>query len=696
MKGKTVAKMKEMIGVDVGGTFTDIVSIKDGRIETTKVATNVVESYQGVLEGAAEVGVESAAVFNHASTHGLNAIITRRIPKIAFLTTEGHRDILDMARGWRPAEGNTDPTWRRSFGDATAPIVPRYLRRGIRERIGADGSIVIELDEEQAREELKVLARCKVEGVAICLLNSYVDGRHERRLRELVREEVGDVACSISSEVSPLAREYPRASTTVVDVLCKKIYGPYSKRLEAGLSELGFTGDLNFADCAATLAPVDVAMERPSRIVFSGPAAGTVACAHLGAMIDEPNLLCVDIGGTSSDMSVVTGGTPFVNTTFELEHDLIVNTLSNEIISVGAGGGSIVSITPTGELKVGPESAGADPGPACYGRGGEQPTTTDTFLMIGILDPKRFAAGRSRLDPELARKAFERLDTQASLAERVRFAYKMAVNNVAEGVFDVVVKNGVDPRDYAMISFGAAGSMMLPALLDMINLKSVIVPPHPGLFSALGLVSADQVHADSRTSYLVLTPDAADEINGIYSDMEASMRRTLGDDADRVTFVRTFDGQLMGQVWETPFIKVPGGPITAETVGQMIANFHDGYEKRSGNRFEGMPVQGVTYRLTAIVPTTKVEYARPLRRPAGERLQPVGTISLRYLEENDITAAEYERDALMLDDVIDGPAVIREPLSTTFVLPGQTARVGTVGEIVITRATDSTGVSEEK
>ncbi|GEM31256.1 hydantoinase [Nocardia neocaledoniensis NBRC 108232] len=678
-----------MIGVDVGGTFTDIVSVKNGRIETVKVATNVTESYKAVLEGAAEVGVTDAAVFNHASTHGLNAIITRRLPKIAFLTTEGHRDILDMARAQRPAHANTDPRWRRSFGDVTAPIVPRYLRRGVLERIGADGSVVIPLDAAQAREQLRILGGCGIEGVAICLLNSYVDGTHERQLRDLVREELGDIACSISSEVSPLAREYPRASTTVVDVLMKKIYGPYAKQLESGLTGLGFTGDLNFADCAATLAPIDVALERPSRIVFSGPAAGTVACARLGAMIDEPNLLCVDIGGTSADISLVTGGDPFVNTTFELEHDLLVNTLSNEIVSVGAGGGSIVSITPTGEIQVGPESAGADPGPACYGRGGTVPTTTDTFLLIGILDGTRFAAGRSTLDPALSAAAFDRLDTKATLSERVRFAYRMAVNNVAEGILDVIVKDGVDPRDYAMVSFGAAGSMMLPALLDLINLKSVIVPPYPGLFSALGLVSADQVHADSRTSYTILTPDAAEDIDTVYREMEAEMRHELGNDAETVTFVRTFDGHLMGQVWETPFVEVPGGTITAEAIEQMITNFHDGYEKRSGNRFEGMPVQGVTYRLTAVVPTAKVEYPRPARRPSGERPIPTGTVTLHHLEDVDIVAQEFEREQLLLGDVITGPAVIREPLSTTFVLAGQTARVGSVGEIVITRTEEN-------
>jgi N-methylhydantoinase A len=679
--------VSSLIGVDVGGTFTDIVAIREGSIETVKVATNVTETHRSVLEGAAEVGVVDALAFNHASTHGLNAIITRRLPKIAFMTTFGHRDMLDMARAWRPPAGQTDPGWRRLFGDVAAPIVPRYLRRGVLERIAADGSVVVELDEEQAREQLRVLARCHVKGVAICLMNAYVNGEHECRLRELIEEELGEVACSISSEVSPLAREYARASTTVVDVLMKIIYGPYAQRLDAGLGELGFEGQLNFADCAATLAPLTMALEQPSRIVFSGPAAGTVACAHFGRLIGEQNLLCADVGGTSCDISVVTNGQPFVNTTFELEHDLIVNTLSNEITSVGAGGGSIISITPTGEVKVGPESAGADPGPACYGRGGTQPTTTDAFLLIGILDPTKFVGGRSRLNVDLAREAFEALDTTASFPERVRYAYRMALNNISEGVFDVVIKNGVDPRDYTLVAYGAAGPMLLPALLDLMNVRRVIVPPHPGLFSALGLVSADRVYADSRSAYTILTPEAAEEVDGVYAGMEAAMKERLGRLADQVTFARTFDGQLMGQVWETPFISVPQGKITPTVIEQMIANFHDGYEQRSGNRFEGMPVQGVTYRLSAIVPTEKVQYPTPPRRAAGERPEPVGTITLRYLEDDDVEALEYDRTALMLGDTIDGPAVIREPLSTTHLARGQRATVGELGEIIITRST---------
>ncbi|MCG3754026.1 hydantoinase/oxoprolinase family protein [Amycolatopsis sp. Poz14] len=681
--------MKTLIGVDVGGTFTDIVRVTGNEVETIKVPTDAAETHSGVLRGAAEARVAGVAAFNHASTHGLNAILTRKLPKVAFLTTYGHRDLLEMGRAAKPAEANTDPHWRRTFSDAGKPIVPRYLRRGVVERLSATGGIVVELDEEQARRELEVLRRCDVEGVAICLLHSYVNGAHERRLAELVREVLGDVPCSISSEVSPLALEYARASTTTIDVLCKIIYGSYSERLAAGLSELGFTGELSFADCAATLAPVELAMAQPSRILFSGPAAGTMACAHLGSSIGAPDLLCADVGGTSCDISVVTGHQPVVKTSFDIEYDLVVSTLSNEIVSVGAGGGSIVRVSPVGELEVGPESAGADPGPACYARGGAEPTTTDIFLLTGILDGERFAGGRSRLDPALSRKAFENLECRFDFGDRVRFAYQTAVNNIVEGITEVVVKNGVDVREYSLVAFGAAGPMTLPALLEQMPLKSVIVPPHPGLFSALGLVSTDQVHSDRRSAYRLLTPEAAADIDAIYRRMEEAMRDSLGADADAAEYVRTFDGQLVGQVWDTPFVPAPSGPVTPEAVERMIANFHDHYEQKCGNRFPQNPVMGVTYRLHAVVPTDKVEFPVPPRRAGGDAVRPARTATLRYLGPEDLEANEYERADLMLGDLVAGPAVIREPLCTTYVPPAMTATVGNAGEIVIRRREES-------
>lgn len=674
-----------MIGVDVGGTFTDVVAISDGVISTVKVATDVHDTERGVLRGAEEIGVADSAVFNHASTHGLNAIITRRLPKVAFLTTLGHRDILDIGRTWRPLEALTDPNWRRPFGDAARPLVRRYLRRGIRERLTADGGVLIPLDEDQAREQLAVLRRCEVEGVAICLLNAYLNRHHEERLRQLVIEELGDIPVSISSEVSPLAKEYARASTTVVDVFMKLIYTDYTKRLDSGLRELGFAGDLNFADCAAHLVRADVAMEHPFRVVFAGPAAGTVASAHFAKLLGLENLLCADVGGTSCDMSLVTAGEPFVNTTFELEHDLVVNALSNEVDSIGAGGGSLVTITPTGELQVGPGSAGADPGPACYGLGGTQPTLTDVCLLMGVLDADAFAGGRMKLDAGLAKAAFEALDSPLSFEQRVRYAFDIGLNNIAEGVVNIAIKNGIDPRDYSLVAYGAAGPMLLPAALDLVHAREVIVPPHPGLFSALGLVSSDLVYADSRSAYTMLTPDAATSIDKVYRQMEEQLRERINDERE-ITLVRSFDGRLAGQSWETPFIAVPDGEIDAAAVEQMIANFHDRYEQRSGNRFEALPVQGVTYRVDAVLAAEKVEYPPVPERAGGGGPEPTRHLELHHLGDGVLTAGEYQRADLCRGDVVEGPAVIREPLSTTLLVSGQRAEVGTYGELRITRA----------
>jgi N-methylhydantoinase A len=670
-----------MIGVDVGGTFTDVVAVRDGRLSVTKVPSDPAEPAAAVVEGARRVGVEGSAVFNHASTMGLNAVITRRLPKVAFLTTEGHRDILDRGTLRRPLDGQTDPSWRRPFGDAARPLVPRYLRRGIAERTLADGSELRALDEDQARGQLAVLRRCEVQGVAICLLNAYVDATHERRLRELVHEELGyDVAVSISSETSPLAKEYARASTTVVDVFMKLIFGRYSAALDEQLRALGFEGDLNFADCAATLLPWRDALDKPFRIVFAGPAAGTISSTRLGAALGSGNLLCADVGGTSTDVSLVVDGAPFVNNTFEIEHDVVINALSTEVSSVGAGGGSIVSISPSGDIRVGPESAGADPGPACYGRGGTEPTLTDACLLMGILDPAGFAGGEMALDPELARRAFEALDTPLSFEQRVAFAYRIAVANIAEEVTNVAVRHGVDPRDFSLVAYGAAGPMLLPAALELLHVARVIVPPHPGLFSAMGLLSTDLVHYESRSAYVVLSPETADQVEAGYQEMEAALRDRVAAVDGGVTVRRSLDGRLLGQSWETPFVEVGDEPITAETMPALIDAFHDAYERRYGNRFPYVPVQGVTYRVELVVGADKLEYGEVETAPDPE---PIGTVELRHLEAEPLHAAAYEREALGLGAVIRGPAIIREALSTTVVMAGQAATVGRFGEIVI-------------
>jgi N-methylhydantoinase A len=676
-----------LVSVDVGGTFTDVVAVRDGLIETTKVSTDYVDSASGVLRGANEVGVADAAVFNHASTHGLNALLTRRLPKVGLLTTFGHRDVLDIGNSWRPVEAIADPRWRRSFGDANRPLIPRYLRRGIRERLHSDGSVFIALDEEQARNEIRVLGRCNVEGVAVCLLHGWVNGEHEQRVAELVREELGNVPCVTSHRVSPLSGEYRRMSTTAIDAIMGIIYGAYSQRLQAGLGDLGFAGSLNFGDCAAMLAPVETAMARPSRVIFSGPAAGTTASAHFGSLIGEKDLICSDVGGTSTDVSVVIDGRPLVNNSVELEHDLVVSTLSNEITSVGAGGGSLVAVGPSGEIVVGPASAGADPGPAAYGRGGTDPTMTDACLLIGILDPERFLGGRARLDEQLALKAFEDLDTRLPVEQRIHDAFQIGLDNIAEGILDIVIRNGIDPRDFTLIAYGAAGPMLLPALLDKVKARRVIVPPHPGLFSALGLLSADMVFMESRSMPVLLTPESAALVNSAYAELEAEVRAQIGDAAASATYHRSFDGRMVGQAFETPFIDAPEGEIGPAQISEMVGTFHDVYEQRSSNRFEAMPVQAVTFRVRAVVDMPKAEFGRAPRRDSGAPV-PARAIALRYLDPStpaaEYAGAEYEREELCEHDVIHGPAVIRERLSTTYVAPGQILSVGALGELIIT------------
>ncbi len=682
-----------MLGVDVGGTFTDVVGIEDGRIQVTKVPSDRAHPEVSVIEGVRVLGGAGKSTFNHASTVGLNSVITRRLPKVAFLATEGHRDILDFGRTWRPLEAQTDPHWRRSFGDAARPLVPRYLRREVRERKLADGSTLIQLDEAQVRAELEVLARCQVDGIAVCLINAYVDASHEVRVRQLVAEVLGpELPCSISSEVSPLAKEYARASTTVVDVFMKLIYSKYTDELIDGLRGVGFEGDVNFADSAAMLMSSDYALEHPFRLVFSGPAAGTVSCAHLGSLIGDGELLCCDVGGTSCDISVVSDGAPFVNTTFELEHDLIINSLSNEVVSLGAGGGSLIAINEAGEITVGPGSAGADPGPACYGKGGTQPTVTDACVLIGILDPAAFLGGGMPLDADLSRAAFEGLDSPFDLGERVDYAYRMTLNNIAEGVVDIAIRHGLDPRDYSLVAYGAAGPMLLPAILDVVHARRVIVPPHPGLFSALGLLSSDLVYSDNRSAYVVLGDDTAERVDEVFRAMEDGLLARIGSDRADVRITRTLDACLVGQTWETPFVPVPEGTITGAQIPEIIENFHQVYEKRFGNRFDGFPVQGITYRVQVAVPTEKVTY--PTLEPGGDvEPKPSRLVTLRYLGGADTECGEFQRESLLAGQRVVGPAIIREALSTTHLPAGQVAIVGSLGELIIERTTTSSSTA---
>jgi N-methylhydantoinase A len=307
---------------------------------------------------------------------------------------------------------------------------------------------------------------------------------------------------------------------------------------------------------------------------------------------------------------------------------------------------------------------------------------TDACVLIGIIDPDKFLGGQMQLNADLARQAFERLDTHLDLGQRVSYALSMGLNNIAEGLVDIAVRHGVDPRDYTLLAYGAAGPMLLPSLLDLVHARRVVVPPHPGLFSALGLISSDLVYSISRSSYVVLDPSAADQIDRVYKQMEDELLAKVPASRADVVVKRTFDGRLLGQTWETPFIEVPEGDLDGEAITTMVESFHKAYEERYGNRF-ALPVQGVTYRVQVILPIDKVSYPELSKRDGGSP-ERTGTVTLRYLGDGDeLEAGEYERTDLKWGDEILGPAIIREDLSTTFVGANQRATVGRYGEIVI-------------
>ncbi len=674
---------RTLFSVDVGGTFTDVVMVRDGEIHVTKVPSNAEAAHLPVIEGARRLGVQDAVVFNHASTKGLNAVLTRSLPKIGFLTTQGHRDMLDAGRCMRPMDNQTDARWHRPFGDAARPLVRRYLRRGIHERILATGEVLIELDEQQARGELELLRHCGIQGLAICLINSFVNPAHEARLLALAAEVLGPTfPVSASFQVGPRAKEYARASTCVIDVMMKLIYEDYAQVLDTQLRATGFHGKLNFADCTAALIPWREAVTAPHRILFAGPAAGAAACCGLGAAMGDGNLIGCDVGGTSTDVTVIVGGAPFINDSFQIEHDLLVNTLSTEVASVGAGGGSIVSVSASGDLRVGPSSAGATPGPACYGRGGTRPTVTDACLLMGILDPTAFADGQIHLDQGAAQRAFESLDCRMSLPQRVRFAWQIALNNIAEEIARCALRHGVDARDFSLVAFGSAGPMLLAGVLELVKARRLIVPPHPGLFSAIGLLSTDFVYASSRSQYLMLTPDCGPQIEALFAGLEAQLRARLG--GEEVIVRRSFDARLAGQSWETPFVTVDAAALQKLGPQALVDEFHAEYARRNGVSFAQIPVQGVTWRVQMIVPTEKLSWQAlpaggPLPAPVGERL-------LRHLGHREIHAPVFERAALRAGHTLAGPALIVEPLATTLVIPGQAVRVGNVGELIITEA----------
>jgi N-methylhydantoinase A len=684
------------IGVDVGGTFTDLVLLEEesGRVATAKVPSTPRDPALAFVEGirrllaAESVTREAVAAVFHGTTVATNALLQRRLGRTGLLTTEGFRDVIEIRRHVRGPGRIYDLSFR-----PPEPLVPRPWRLEVRERLAADGSVVTPLDEDHALSGIRALLAEGVESIAVVLLHAWKSGEHEARLRALIEKEAPGCWVSLSSEISPELREYERASTTVVNAALQPVVASYVASLEARLAADQLRAPLRIMQSNGGLLPADRAAARPVHLVVSGPAAGVVGGREIGRHAGFERVITMDMGGTSCDLGLVEGE-PRLTPMKEVDGNSI-RVPSFDLHVIGAGGGSVAWIDEGGALRVGPQSAGADPGPACYGRGGAEPTVTDANLVLGRLNPAYFLGGAMTVDVAAARAAIE---------TRIARPFGLTVEAAAEGILRVVnavmaenvkvvsVRQGHDPRDFALVAFGGAGPTHATALMDDLQVAAVLVPPTPGTLSAAGLLATDVRHDHVRTHLVALGAAVPGDVERAFQDLEAQARSDLAQEgiaAPQIALTRWAEMRYRGQGYE---VLVPaGGPGdlgSAAGLAALAARFHEAHERLYAHRLDGAAVELVALRLTALgrlvrpaVPTT----------PAGEPTPPPEAHKGRrrvYFGEAGgwVDCSIYERAALRAGNRLAGPAVVEQMDTTTVLLPGQAALVHPTGTLVVRKA----------
>ncbi|MEW6261922.1 MAG: hydantoinase/oxoprolinase family protein [Thermodesulfobacteriota bacterium] len=671
------------LAVDVGGTFTDVIlhDPEEEVLSSAKVLTTPWELSAGVLAGIraalalkAASGTEVREIV-HGSTTGTNALIERTGAKVGLLTTENFRDVLEIGRIMRPEAGLYDFSV-----DLPAPLTPRRLRLEARERLDAAGRVLAPLDRASVLEAAEVFAREKVEAVAVCFLFSFLNPAHEIEAGRLLSELLPGVPVSLSSQVSPEYREYERTSTVVINAYLTPIMARYLDDLEARLKrELGparlFVIQANGGSVSAA-----VARQKAVTTVNSGPAGGVVAAAFYGRKHNRARIVSVDMGGTSFDIGLVEDGLSKVTTEGAFQ-GLPVKIPIIDLHIIGAGGGSLAWLDPGGALNVGPQSAGADPGPACYGLGGERPTVTDANLVLGRLNPDYFNGGRMPLHPDLAGRAVSSLAGKMGLGlEETALGIIKVVNaNMVKAIASVTVQRGIDVREFSLLSFGGAGGVHAVDLARELGLAEAVIPPLPGTFSALGLLVTETRH-DYVTALGGLRVDRADPrgLEVMYQAMEAKAAADLaeeGFEAARTRLVRLADLKVLGQTYELTLPWPGTEPVDGPGIEALVAAFTNLYRERYAFFYEGEAIELVNLRVSAFglnqpVTLPGSEPADPDPGPALKARRPVFYEGVGFLN-----SAVYDRSRLAPGMKVPGPAVIEEETSTTLLPPGFTAEV---------------------
>ena len=676
-----MAEANVRVAVDVGGTFTDVTltDLTSGLIAAAKVLTTPEDRGIGVLAGihnafeANELPLAAAREVVHGSTTGTNALIERTGATVGFLTTEGFRDILEIGRVQRPMEGLYDISI-----DRPPPLVPRHRCLTVRERISADANILEPLDEDGVRHAAARFRALGVEAVAICFLSSYLNPIHEQRAADILAAEMPDCPISISSGLSPEYREYERASTAVINAYLTPVMGAYIDSLQSRIAaEIGKV-PLYVIQANGGSTSVDNARTRAVTTVNSGPAGGVVAAAYYGRLHARDKIVSVDMGGTSFDIGLIEDGVSKVTTEGSFQ-GLPVKIPIIDLHIIGAGGGSIAWIDPGGALNVGPRSAGAEPGPACYGQGGTAPTVTDANLVLGRLNPGYFNGGDMTLDADAARAVIATLSGELGLGleETALGVIKVVNANMAKGIASVTIQRGIDVRDFSLFSFGGAGGAHAVDLARELTMTEAIIPPMPGTFSALGLLVTEMRHDYVTALGGITTQDVnVAELEAGFLRMEAegaAELETQDFDADHIRLTRFADLKVVGQTYE---LSLPiNGTFDAGGLARLIDAFGDLYRERYAFFFEGEPIELVNLRVSAL------GLNEPLVLPAGEAsgVDPTGvrkgTRPVYFEHTGFVDTAIFERDRLGAGMVVTGPAVIEEQTSSTVIPPGIKADV---------------------
>jgi N-methylhydantoinase A len=670
------------LGIDVGGTFTDLAlfDLDSGETIVTKAPTtpaNPIEGVRAVIEKA-DVSPDAVRELVHGTTVATNALLERKKATPALLTTDGFADIVFIQRGNR--RHHYDLTWRKP-----RPYVERTDCFEIRERLDAKGQVVTELDEEQVRSVARRLRDRGVGDVAISFLFSFVDPLHELRARELVLDEHPDAHVSLSHEVYPRWREFDRTSTTLADAFLKSLVTEYVTNLADGLNEQGIGSAFTIMKSNGGIQDYRAAAAKPIDLVVSGPVGGVLSAVFLGKLMERPNLISVDMGGTSFDVSLIEDGRPGRTMEHEIEWGLPVYTPMVDVRTIGAGGGSLAWIDKGGLLRVGPASAGAVPGPACYGRGGTQPTVTDANAHLGRLNPDYFLGGQMSLDIEAADRALGAVATELGLdLDSVAMGIVDLVDaNMVNAVRLVSIDRGLDPREFTLFSFGGAGSLHAAALAELAGVSEVAIPLHQGVLSAFGLMTADVRVDESVTANLrsdSADPDRISEIFVTLAERATRRLRTEGYVGEAILEV-SIEMRYMGQNYETE-IAVPFEPegMGRAELDAILERFHAEHARLYGYDIPDELIELVHFNVTAVGVT---EQPTIPRWEIDHALEPKAERRVYFGGEGWTPTPVYDRLRVPAGASIEGPAVIEEEMATTLVHPGQDVRCDPYGNLLL-------------